>query len=308
METIWGLDKLHTQAERSVLAIGVFDGVHLGHQAIMRAVRESALRHKACAVVVTFDRLPEETARMDSAPPYITTIRQKMALIAHQGLDRALVLEADRKLLSVPAEEFVRDVLWEKLQAAEVVVGQSFAFGRGRAGNVELLRRMGAGLGFEVTVVPPMLVGESIVSSTAIRRMVAEGDVETAASFLGRPFALDGRVVPGKGLGRKLGFPTANTEPLGRQIIPANGVYAVEVAVRGIRAGGAASIGTRPTLDNGRRSIEVYIIGFSDEIYGEEIEVSFRHRLRGEIRFPNAESLVEQIRRDVDRAGALLSP
>lgn len=306
MEITWGLDKLHIQPDRSVVTIGVFDGVHLGHQAIMRAVCESARRRRARAVAVTFDRLPEETVRLDSAPAYITTIRQKMTLIADQGLDRSLVLEADRKLLSMPAEEFVREVLWERLQAAEVVVGHSFAFGRGRAGDVELLRRMGAGLGFEVTVVPPVLVGEAIVSSTAIRLMVVEGDVRTAALFLGRAFALEGRVVGGRGIGRKLGFPTANVEPVGRQLVPADGVYAVEVMVRGIHAGGAASIGTRPTLDDGLRSVEVHIIGFSEDICGEEIQVSFRHRLRGVIKFPDTESLVQQIRRDIDRAGTLL--
>ncbi len=306
MEIIWGLDNLKVQPSRTVVTIGVFDGVHLGHQAIMRTVCETARRHKARSIAVTFDCLPEETVSPQSAPPYITTIRRKIDLIARQGLDSVLILTADPKLLSMPAEEFVYEVLVEKLRVAEIVVGRSFVFGRGRAGNVELLREMGSSLGFEVTVVPPVVVDGEIVSSTAIRRLISDGQVEKASSYLGGSYVLDGRVVTGRGLGRQLGFPTANVEPVARQIIPANGVYAVEVSVKGTRACGVANIGTRPTFDDGERSIEVYIIGFSDDIYGEEIEVTFRNRLRGELRFPDADSLIEQIRRDVDQAGALL--
>lgn len=307
MDITWGLESLSVQPNRSVVTIGVFDGVHLGHQAIMHTVTETARSHRASAVAVTFDRLPEETVNPGSAPPYITTIRQKMDLIAAQGLDGAVVLEADRRLLSMPAEEFVREVLVEKLRVAEIVVGRSFVFGRGRAGNVDLLCRMGAELGFSVTMVPPIIVDDTIVSSTAVRRLIGEGNVEIGAAFLGRPFTLDGRVVAGRGLGRQLGFPTANVEPVGRQVVPANGVYAAEVHVRGQQEIGVANIGTRPTFDDGKVSIEVYIIGFSDDIYGEDILVAFRNRLRSEMRFPDVEHLVEQIREDVDRAKAFLA-
>ncbi len=307
MEITWGLDNLTEQHGRSVVTIGVFDGVHLGHQAIMRTLRETAHRHKARSVAITFDRLPEEAFNPESAPPYITSIRQKIDLIAHQGLDHAVVLEADRKLFSMPAEEFVHEVLVERLRAAEVVVGMSFVFGKGRAGNVELLSEMGGNLGFAVTVVPPVVVERAIVSSTAIRGLIAGGDVLKAAQFLGRPFILDGKVVAGHGLGRKLGFPTANVAAVERQIVPANGVYAVEVMLRHGRFSGVASIGTRPTFDDGAISIEVYIIGFSDDIYGEEIEVAFHHRLRDEMRFADSESLIEQITRDVDQAKSLLA-
>ncbi len=288
------------------MTIGVFDGVHLGHQAIMRAVLETARRHGTAGIAITFDRLPEETVNPGGAPHHISSIRQKIELIAAQGLDGALVLEADHRLLSMPAEEFVSEVLVGKLRAAEVVVGRSFVFGRGRAGNVDLLGRMGSELGFAVTMVPPVVVEGAIVSSTAVRRLVADGEVEQAASYLGRPFIMDGRVVTGKGLGRQIGFPTANVERVDRQIVPANGVYAVEVDVRGRRAIGVANVGTRPTFDDGLRTIEVYIIGFSDDIYGEEILVAFRHRLRSEMRFPDAAGLAAQIRQDADRARALL--
>ena len=271
----------------------------------MRTLCETARRHKARAVAITFDRVPEEALNRDGAPPYITTIRQKMALIAGQDLDSALVLKADRKLLSMSAEEFISELMVEKLHIAEVVVGHSFVFGRGRAGNVELLREMGSALGFVVTVVPPVLIDNAIVSSTAIRRLISEGDVAKAAMFLGRPFVLDGRVVAGRGIGRQLGFPTANVEPVERQIIPASGVYAVEVAVKETRAPGVASIGTRPTFGEGATRMEVHIIGFSDDIYEEEIEIAFHQRLRDETRFPDAESLVGQIRHDVAQAKAL---
>jgi len=306
MEITWGLDNLREQHGRSVVTIGVFDGVHLGHQAIMRTLSETARRHRAHAVAITFDRVPEEVFHPDGAPPHISSIRQKMDLIAGQGVESALVLEADSKLFSMSAEEFIYEVLVEKLRVAEVVVGRSFVFGRGRAGNVELLREMGPDLGFATTIVPPVVIHEAIVSSTAVRGLISEGDVETAAVFLGRPFILDGRVVAGKGRGRQLGFPTANVEPVERQIVPASGVYAVEVAIEDACLRGVASIGTNPTFGDGTTSIEVYIIGFSDDIYDKAIEVAFRHRLRDEARFPNAESLVAQIRKDVDRAKTLL--
>jgi riboflavin kinase/FMN adenylyltransferase len=306
MEITWGLENLKENAARSVVTIGVFDGVHLGHQAIMRTLGETARRHKARSVAITFDRLPEEALNREGPPPYITAIRQKMDLIARQGLDSALVLHADRKLLSMCADDFVREVLVEKLHVAEVVVGHSFVFGKGRAGNVDLLSEMGSALRFAVTVVPPVLIDNAIVSSTAIRRLISAGEVTEAAMFLGHPFVLDGRVVAGKGIGRQLGFPTANVEPLERQVVPASGVYVVEVAVKETRALGVANIGTRPTFGEGATSIEVYIIGFSDDIYGEEIEVTFQKRLRDEIRFPDTESLVRQIHQDVAQARMLL--
>ena len=306
MDTIWGLGNLGIQASGSAVTIGVFDGVHLGHQAIMRTVRSGAERRHARSVVVTFDRNPDEILKPGSAPVCITTLRQKMALIAAQGMDAAVVLHLDPQLLGTPAEDFVSEVLHNKLRAAEVIVGRNFAFGRGRLGTVDLLRGMGSKLDFAVTIVPPALVEGITVSSTAVRGLISSGRVEKASKFLGRPFVLEGQVVAGDGLGRKLGYPTANIRPADSQIIPARGVYAVSLRIGKVDARGVANIGARPTFGGASVGMEVYIIGFSDDIYDKDVEVAFLYRLRGEIRFPDSESLVRQIGEDVALAKTLM--
>ncbi len=212
-----------------------------------------------------------------------------MAFIAAQGMDMALVIRADQQILATPAEEFVSDVVHAKLRAAEVVVGRNFAFGRDRLGTVELLRQMSPMLGFAVMVVRPVAVDGVVVSSTQVRQLIAVGNVEDARKLLGRPFVLEGQVIAGDGLGRTLGYPTANLRPADGQIIPAAGVYAVSLRSRKVHARGVANVGTRPTVSGAGFGVEAYIIGFSGDIYGERIEVAFLHRLRGEIQFPDAD-------------------
>jgi len=288
-----------------VVTVGVFDGVHLGHQAIMRIIETGAEGYSARSVVITFDRNPVELAA-DSVPPYITTLRQKLGLIAQQGINLAVVLPLERRIIDMPAEEFVSSVLCEKLAALQVVVGTNFRFGRERSGDVRLLREMGTRLGFEVVAVSPIRVDGVTISSTVIRRLLVNGKVEMAGELLGHPFALEGRVVPGRGIGRDLGYPTANIQPAEKQVVPGSGVYAVSVQVYGKRWTGAANIGVGPTVGGREATVEVHILGFSGNILGEELQMFFHHRLRDEILFADAEALKAQIRSDIEQAAVII--
>jgi riboflavin kinase/FMN adenylyltransferase len=286
----------------SVVTVGVFDGVHLGHQAIMRQVRSSAQELGVRSVAVTFDRNPQELVNPSHPVPYITTLRRKLSLIEEQGMDIALVLPLERKLLDMPAERFVTGILHERLRAMRLVVGCNFRFGKGRAGNVHLLEKMGREMGFEVTSVSPVMADGRTVSSTAIRRLLIEGKIELANWMLGHPFSLEGIVAAGEEIGRTLGYPTANIQPAEKQIVPGKGVYAVRTPF----GDGVANIGTRPTVGGEHISIEVYIFDFSGNIYGRELEVDFLHRLRDEAKFPDAEALKKQIEADIRQAKHLI--
>lgn len=295
-----------TQGTPSVVTVGVFDGVHLGHQAIMRQVKSASNELAVLSVAVTFDRNPQELMNPSHPVPYICTLRQKLALIEEQGMDIALVLPLERDLLNMPAEQFVAEILHEKLCAVKLVVGSNFRFGKGRAGNVQLLQKMGREMGFEVAAVPPVMADGRTVSSTAIRRLLMEGRVELANWMLGRPFSLEGTVVAGKEIGRTLGYPTANIQPAEKQIVPGRGVYAVETRLEGRKWPGVANIGTRPTVGGQKSSVEVYIMDFSGNIYGRLVEVDFLHRLRDEVEFPDAEALKQQIGADIRQAKQLI--
>ncbi|MDI6826941.1 MAG: bifunctional riboflavin kinase/FAD synthetase [Armatimonadota bacterium] len=293
--------------DKSVVTIGVFDGVHLGHQAIMRIVRTTADDLKAVAVAVTFDRNPKEILHPRYAPPYITTLEQKLELIAWRKMDMALVLEFNQELADMSAEDFVTGILLEKLKATTVVIGSNFAFGKGRHGKPALLREMGDKLGFGVIVVPQIVIDGTTVSSTEIRRLISSGAVEKAAAMLGHPFVLRGTVIRGDGIGTKLGFPTANLQPASKQILPAKGVYAASIKLNGKKYTALVSIGTRPTVGGRSLTVEVYILDFSGNIYGKELDVAFYERLRSEMHFEVVEDLVRQIRSDVVHVRAVES-
>lgn len=291
----------------SVVTVGVFDGVHLGHQTIMRIVKADAAEKNAGAVAITFDRLPVELINPAAGTRLITTLDQKLDLIAEMGMDLCVVMPLEQQLLDMPAERFVTNVLRDKLHAVQVVVGTNFGFGKGRTGNVSLLRQMGPEMGFEVVGVSPMKLDGALISSTVIRRLIAEGNIDRANVMLGHPFAIQGRVVPGDGIGQTLGFPTANIEPIERQVIPAKGVYAVTVKLDGASWIGAMNIGIRPTVDGRENLAEVYIVGFSGNIYGRELRVEFHHRLRDELRFRDVDALKRQIQADVEQIVEMLA-
>ncbi|MFN0068699.1 MAG: riboflavin biosynthesis protein RibF [Limisphaerales bacterium] len=301
------------------LAIGVFDGVHLGHQAVLRRARELAGPH-AAAVAVTFDRHPAAVLAPDHAPPLITTAGQRLRALAELGLDAALVIRFDTAFSRVPAEDFVRGLAAGFGRLCAVCVGADFVFGHRRGGDLALLQRLGAELGFTVEGLPPVLDTGEPVSSTRIRELVRAGLLAGASRMLGRPYALAGQVIRGEQLGRRLGWPTANLDVAGR-LTPPPGVYAacarchpavglssppeVPPAARSFRA--ALNIGHRPTVSGGATSLhaEAHLLGFDGDLYGRELELEFIARLRDERRFSSVDELKEQVARDLAAVRAM---
>jgi riboflavin kinase/FMN adenylyltransferase len=300
----------------AVVTIGVYDGVHLGHHAVLRLVRELADARGLAAVCITFDRHPAEVVRPQSAPKLLTTPEQKLELLDATGyLDLAFVLHFDEARSQEPAEDFVREVLADAAHARLVVVGADFHFGKGRGGDVALLQRMGAELGFEVLGVgleaAPLGAGQggTIYSSTRIRELLAEGDVAGAAELLGHPHEARGVVVQGDRRGRELGFPTANVEVPNRCCLPADGIYAgTFVGADGVERDTAISLGRRPTVYETADSslLEAYVLDFSGDLYGQAVKVRFVEHLRGELKFDSVDELVVQIERDVEDTRAVL--
>jgi len=294
----------------AVVTIGVYDGVHLGHHAVLRLVRELADARGLAAVCVTFDRHPAEVVRPESAPKLLTTPEQKLELLAATGyLDLAFVLTLDEARSQEPAEHFVREVLAGAAHARLVVVGADFHFGKGRGGDVALLQRMGAELGFEVLGVGLEAApggtaqGGTIYSSTAIREHLAAGDVAAAAELLGRAHEVRGVVVEGDRRGRERGYPTANVAVPNRCCLPADGIYAgTFVGADGVERSTAISLGRRPTFYEAAESslLEAYVLDFDGDLYGQAVKVRFVQRLRGEQKFDSIDDLVAQIAHDVD--------
>jgi riboflavin kinase/FMN adenylyltransferase len=285
---------------RPAVSVGNFDGVHRGHQALVAQAVSDARAAGGTAVVLTFDPHPSRVLAPERAPSTITTLPQKAELLARLGVDRVAVLPFTPGLAAEPPEEFARRVLHEALQARVVVVGAGFRFGRGRHGDVALLRRLGGALGFEVHGLEPVVHQDAPISSSRIREAIARGDVAGAAEMLGRPFFIDGQVVRGVGRGRTLGIPTANIDPV-NETLPGNGVYAcwVRVAEPGPEWRPAvANVGRRPTFGGTETTVEAHLLDFDADLYNRAVRLAFQDRLRPEQAFPSAEALVAQIRRD----------
>lgn len=304
MSVVFGLHNLPAPCTRTAVAVGVFDGVHWGHQAIFHRLTVAAAAEKLTSVALTFDRHPAELLAPAYAPDYVTTLDQRTELILRCGVDVVVVAEFDASLAGLSRDEFVRQVLLQSLCARHVVVGSNFLFGRDRAGDVRYLKSQGQRAGFFVSVVPSVIVDGAPASSTRIRGFLKSGDVEAAARLLGRRFVLRGRVVGGDRVGRKLGFPTANLETEPRQALPGQGVYVVESQVDGITYRGVCSIGTKPTFSGDRTSVEVHLMSYEGDLYGRVLDVAFLRRLRDQIAFQSADMLAEQIRRDIIEAGS----
>jgi riboflavin kinase/FMN adenylyltransferase len=293
----------------TAVTIGAYDGVHIGHRAVLAELRRLADARGLETVVVTFDRHPAAVVRPESAPRLLTGLDQKLeALQATGSVDRTVVVPFDKRRSQEEPEDFVREILVDALSARLVVVGEDFHFGRRRRGNVELLRQLGDSLGFEVVGLPLVEV-DGAVSSTAIRRLVAEGDVAAAARLLGRPFEVRGLVTSGSRRGRTLGFPTANVDVAPELLLPAEGIYAGWYARPDReRHAAAVSVGRRPTFNDSVTApvLEAYLLDFDGDLYGELARVAFVTRLRDEQRFDSADDLVAQMGRDVDEARAVL--
>lgn len=295
----------------AVVTIGAYDGVHAGHRALIAEVRRRATEAAMDSAVITFDRHPATVVRPDSAPHLLTDLDQKLELLASTGLDHAVVVTFDKARAEESAEEFVEEVVVDCLRAKVVVVGADFHFGHGRRGNVDLLARMGAELGFEV--VGMELVGDDreAVSSTRVRKALTGGRVDEAARLLGRPYEVRGVVAPGAARGAPLlGYPTANVTVPPEILLPAEGIYAGWFQVPGQEGNAAAVyVGSSPTfVDHGEApAVEAYLLDFDGDLYGTEARVRFVERLRGDQRFESPGALAEQMDADVERTRAVLA-
>ncbi len=305
MRTIYPLQSGEEVLRDTVIAIGVFDGVHRGHQEILRQTVREARSQGLSPIALTFDIHPSDLFAPNQSPPYIASLLQRTELMAAYGggIEAVAVARFDREFAGLSPEDFVGGILEERLGARHVLVGADFCYGKGRAGTVTTLLGAGAGSGFAVTVVPPILLGGERVSSTQVRGLVAEGDLPAALKLLGHPFVVQGVVGHGKKLGRTLGYPTANLHPAQpRQLLPGSGVYAAYADLAdGRRIRAAVSVGTNPTTDtDGGCKVEAFLLdGFAEDLYGQPLGLDFREKVRGEAKFDSLDALVAQMGRDV---------
>lgn len=290
------------------LAIGVFDGVHLGHRAVLEHTLRAAAAGEGTAVALTFDPHPATVLRPLQAPALLTSTRHKLRLIGGLGFQHALVIDFNARFAATEAGDFVKELAGAARPLRQICVGEGWAFGKGRTGNLDLLRSLADSLGFEVIGLPAVAVDGTSVSSTSIRGAVEAGDLQLAGRLLGREFSVLGRVIAGRKMGRTLGFPTANLRPESEQL-PPNGVYAVRVAMNDTESAGVANIGTRPTVtpDATERVLEVHLLDFSADLYGSDLEVSFHQFLRPEKKFPGLDALRAQIAADIGHARKALA-
>ena len=287
----------------TVLTLGVFDGLHLGHQAIMHEVVERARELGVAPTAVTFDPHPRAVLHPESTPPLLQTFEQRIEGMRFLGIEQVVALEFTRELAALPAEEFVTRFLLDELQARAIFLGQGFAFGRGRSGNIALLRTLAERYGFEADEVGEVELHGRRISSTAIRAALKKGHVNVARRMLGRPYGVEGRVIEGNKMGGKvLSFPTANIDPHNR-VLPAAGVYVTATLVEETWHRSVTNVGVKPTVsDEGKLLVETHLLDFDRSLYGETIRVRFLRRLRGERKFPSLDDLRAQIAHDVGRA------
>jgi riboflavin kinase/FMN adenylyltransferase len=285
------------------LAIGVFDGVHLGHQAVISTSARHAHSADGTPVVVTFDPHPAKILRPDGAPHLLTATQHKVALIRALGVAHLLVVPFNREFANTLPEDFVAQLAAQAKPLREICVGHEWSFGKDRAGNLDLLKKLGARFDFNVVGIPPVSVNDHVVSSTAIRQAIEQGDFARAAEMLGREYTILGTVMHGEAIGNKIGFPTANLSAHSEQF-PPNGVYLAEAWIEGVRHHGVINLGVRPTVARGepQRTLEIHLLDFDRDIYGKDMEVRFLQYLRPEKKFENIEALKRQIDADVSRA------
>jgi riboflavin kinase / FMN adenylyltransferase len=308
MEILHSIPELSPLPSPLFLAIGVFDGVHRGHQAVISTSADHARVANGTPVVVTFDPHPEKVLRPQSAPHLLSATQHKIALIQALGVRHLLMIRFNREFAATEPEAFVEQLATHSKPLREICVGHEWSFGKNRRGNLELLKKLGAKFNFGVIGVPQIKANDEVVSSTAIRQAIEKGDFARAAAMLGREYTILGTVSHGDNLGKKIGFPTANLSAHSEQF-PPNGVYAAVARMTDGMHLGVVNLGVRPTVASGKseRVLEIHLFDFDREIYGKDVEVRFVKFLRPEKKFENVEALVAQIRRDVDQARGLFA-
>jgi len=300
------IDQIEAPLLNPVVTIGNFDGVHLGHREIFRKLNRSAREIGGVSVVITFDPHPLKVMPSSRSIALINTVDEKITLIEASGVDYLLIITFDPVFAATTAADFIENILVGRIGVKHLIIGYDYAFGKGREGDVTLLRKLGSKFSFAVEELPPISDGTSNYSSSLIRKMIADGAVAEVIPYLGRNFSLAGRVVHGVDRGKSLGFPTANIAT-DKELLPADGVYAVKVKIDETLFDAACNIGFNPTFESTTRSIEVFIFDLDEDLYGKEIRVYFFDRLRAEKRFASANELVAAIAADVDRCREILA-
>jgi riboflavin kinase/FMN adenylyltransferase len=303
MKILRSIDELPTVPGPTHLAIGVFDGIHLGHQAVIECALASARETNGKTIVITFHPHPVRVLRPEKAPRLLTSTQHKISLIEKLGVDAMLILDFSPGFAQTPPELFIEWLATSVSQLKQICVGEGWTFGANRSGSVQLLKRLSVKFGFKLGSVPPVLLGNQVVSSTLIRAAVESGDFKSARRLLGRPFTIFGTVTQGKRRGHQIGFPTANLRAHNEQF-PPNGVYAAKAWLDGTEFGGVTNIGFRPTFENAASDcvLELHLFGFNEKIYGKDVEVGFLRYLRPEQKFSGINELRAQIEKDVESA------
>jgi riboflavin kinase/FMN adenylyltransferase len=306
MDSLRSIPELEQLRGPLFLAIGVFDGVHRGHQAVISTSAEHARTANGTSVVVTFDPHPEKILRPEHAPHLLTATQHKIALIRGLGVANLLIIHFDKQFAATEPEDFVGQLVAHSKPLREICVGHEWSFGKNRRGNLDLLTKLGAQFDFHVVGIPPVKINGAVASSTAIRQAIEKGNFAKAAEMLGREYTILGTVARGDSLGKKIGFPTANLSAHSEQF-PPNGVYAAEAKIDSELRRGVINLGVRPTVSSGKseRVLEIHLFDFDRDIYGRDVEVRFLKFLRPEKKFENLDALVQQIRRDVEEARAV---
>ncbi|MCG8575248.1 MAG: bifunctional riboflavin kinase/FAD synthetase [Flavobacteriales bacterium] len=306
---VYEIDKEFPKIKNPVLTLGTFDGVHLGHQKILRFLKEGADRHEGETVLFTFFPHPRMVLHPDDHNlSLIQTIEKRIEMLDRFGLDNLILYPFTKEFSRTPATEFIRDIMVNQLSVKMMTIGYNHHFGRNREGSIQLLEELGHVYDFEVKEIPALRVEEKSISSTKIRNAILEGDILTANEYLGRSFGFEGTVVQGNQIGSQIGFPTANIDPKGpHQLIPEKGVYAVKAKIAGKIYSGMCNIGYRPTVtSSGERRIELHIFNFDQRIYGEELELFFINRIREEVEFASLDELKAQLKKDEESCRTIL--
>ncbi|MCX8043965.1 MAG: bifunctional riboflavin kinase/FAD synthetase [Desulfobacterota bacterium] len=305
MEIINGSSKVKAfKLTNPVITVGNFDGVHLGHQKILKKTIQRAHALGGCSLVYTFHPHPLQVLRPEDAPPAITTFEEKVAIIGSIGIDYLVCEHFTRQYAEQPPEEFIKNIICDRIHPREIIIGHDYAFGKNRKGTVELLRKMGEIFHFKVHVIDNITIKNIPVRSTTVRRLIVLGKVSLAEKLLGRSYCLSGKVIHGKQ--RRIGFPTANLSP-GKSLIPKNGVYAIRAATPYGVFNGVVNIGFNPTFAAEKLTIEAHLFDFSADLYGKELSLHFIKRIRGEKKFPDVDALVKQIEKDIALAKRILA-
>jgi len=289
-----------------LLTIGVFDGVHLGHKYLISQLTERTRQQDLLSGVVTFRQHPQEVLSPQTRLPFLTDLAERTNLLKNEGIEAIIALSFTSELAQLSARQFV-SLLKRYLRMCGLIIGPDFTLGQNREGNIDSLRTLGQDMNFTVTVIPPVMINGEVVSSTAIRNALANGDMKRVLNLAGRPFSLNGRVTSGAGRGLKLGFPTANLDIVPEQALPADGVYATWAYIDGKAYQAMTNVGKRPTFGGSQRTVEVYVLDYHSDLYGHELKIDIMARLRSEERFDAVDELKKQITEDIKQGRAILN-